>query len=904
MREAAAARRILGSVKRALAVTVALLTVTSAFSLPITGAAYAAESVAPALQEYGSCLTSQRQGDLLVVIDQSGSLRDTDPANARVTAAKFLLGRLTRFTTKAHVKLTVAISGFDAGYSNVADWTDLSPGSVPTMLAAVDGFAAKNTGFETDYWSALDGARQALRSRVAASGEASRRCQALIFLTDGKFDLGVHSADKPLRIAKPFAPGLKLDDAASVAKAEALGRTDMCRTGGLVDQLRAGSVKTFAIGLGSPDTGSDFGLLRSIATGSDGAQRCGTASKAAPGAFFQAGALDDLLFVFDKLGDPNEVTIDEVSGVCAKRACADQAHMFVLDQSIRQVQILAGADADGVQILLTAPGVQTPLVLSPGPIGVPTSASIGTDDVDVEWQSARTVAITAALPANAWTGQWSVVFVDKDGTHPKARSRTQIRIAGDLKPVLVDRDALHLRSGDTATGIQFGVAHQPDGAPIDLKEILGTLVFSADLVLTDGKTVPIAASLTKEALATPRSLDLAGLPPGRATVRMKLSVTTASVAAFPGGPTVAGSLLADEVAETTVDVQSPPNFPTVPDSINFGQGKVGATKLRGSVPVTGPGCVWLVSATVTTAPQAKAPPSVGADSAKDPGSCVSVRTDAVLPLPVSLAISESGTGTVNGQFTVALAPIGEPDRRILKNVVFAGDFRKPVDTVRRTWVLSIALLIGLGLPLLMLYALKWWSARMPPVGLRVGSVQVEVHDGVVTREGAPAVVTHADTRYLAINKGGQRELTMPASSITLRARAGLNPVLPGHVEVVAPGLASASSVSPHTDRSGKRALLPLAIHNKWVVLHSPGTSQHTVLLLVSADADARVYQRITAEILAELPARAAALVAASGGTVERSEPGPDGAGGWFDDDGAAATDASPDSRDGGGGWFT
>ena len=43
----------------------------------------------------------------------------------------------------------------------------------------------------------------------------------------------------------------------------------------------------------------------------------------------------------------------------------------------------------------------------------------------------------------------------------------------------------------------------------------------------------------------------------------------------------------------------------------------------------------------------------------------------------------------------------------------------------------------------------------------------------------------------------------------------------GYVTVDADGLVSVGSELPATDRSGLRAVLPLAVHNKWVVLHDP-----------------------------------------------------------------------------------
>ena len=47
-----------------------------------------AEADNRAVDRYGACLAGQKAGDLLLLIDESGSLKDTDPAAARVKAGQ------------------------------------------------------------------------------------------------------------------------------------------------------------------------------------------------------------------------------------------------------------------------------------------------------------------------------------------------------------------------------------------------------------------------------------------------------------------------------------------------------------------------------------------------------------------------------------------------------------------------------------------------------------------------------------------------------------------------------------------------------------------------------------------------------------------------------------------------
>ena len=57
----------------------------------VASPAAAAPGDSDAVQRFGSCLAAGGHGDLLLVLDTSGSLQDTDPNNQRVAAANHLL---------------------------------------------------------------------------------------------------------------------------------------------------------------------------------------------------------------------------------------------------------------------------------------------------------------------------------------------------------------------------------------------------------------------------------------------------------------------------------------------------------------------------------------------------------------------------------------------------------------------------------------------------------------------------------------------------------------------------------------------------------------------------------------------------------------------------------------------
>jgi hypothetical protein len=104
-----------------------------------------------------------------------------------------------------------------------------------------------------------------------------------------------------------------------------------------------------------------------------------------------------------------------------------------------------------------------------------------------------------------------------------------------------------------------------------------------------------------------------------------------------------------------------------------------------------------------------------------------------------------------------------------------------------------------------------------------------------------------------------RKLTV--LGVTLTTAIGRSPFGSGHVRVDADGRVSSGSALPGTDGSGLRAVLPLAVHNTWVVLHDPQgpTGVAEVLLLVAGRTDNAARRRIYDDVARRLPELLSAL---------------------------------------------
>src|ERR1700752_1887297 len=106
---------------------------------------------------YGACLAAQKTGDLLILFDESSSLRQTDPKAARGQAPPYLVHTVGRYVDRIGATLDVAIAGFAENYYPEHDWTPLTGATADSVANAMSPVASKNTGIDTDYWLALAG---------------------------------------------------------------------------------------------------------------------------------------------------------------------------------------------------------------------------------------------------------------------------------------------------------------------------------------------------------------------------------------------------------------------------------------------------------------------------------------------------------------------------------------------------------------------------------------------------------------------------------------------------------------------------------------------------------------------------------------------------------------------------
>ncbi|QHC57195.1 vWA domain-containing protein [Rathayibacter sp. VKM Ac-2760] len=852
-------------------------------------AARAAESD-PALGSFGACIAGGGAADVLLLVDESSSLTSSDAALGRVTSATYFVDQLADFATEAGTPVDVQLSVFGDSYSTLLPWTPLGADSVAGVRGSIAALAERVDGFDTDYWTALDGARTDLAARAAGrTGTAS--CQAIVWFTDGKLDFFPRetSAERDAYgTEKRFAPGVELTSAGAAADVRSAAAADLCRGGGLADQLRSSGITVFGVGLTGPgSTDADFDFLRSVTTGTDLAgTRCGDITEPVPGSFGLASDIDGLLFAFDAISTPGGAPLSQEAGICQVVACADEAHNFVLDASTPRVKILGSADASGLAASMSLPGGARVDLARDGDGGpsAPVVLDASGTSIDYEWITDKTVSITvdrASADDAAWVGQWAFTFTDPQGASADRRSKTNLHISGDLVPAWSNGAGVVLHTGEDVEGAVFALTGR-GGAAVDPSSILGTLRYTVSLQDAEGAVTTVLDTEDKAAIGQPVALPLTDAAVGLGLLTLRLEVTTAS-ATSPAGEVVPGTALDPAVVAQRISVGAPAAYPTAGERIDFGRIE-GAADATSALALSGDGCAWLApgSAAVVASPEGLGAVRVES-AAASPDSCVEPGDSG---LPVRLSTEEGGNGAINGTVTVMLASSDGGGPPLEVEVPFTAGLELPLDVGTAWAVFAVTLLIGIAVPVGVLYLAKRLVSVIPARPLVAATIPVEVSGGGVLRAGSRFAIGPEDLRHL-VPLGSRGSRRAAVGETELRARTGAAPTEAGFVSVEREGWSSASGASPSTSAKGTTARLPLAVHNNWVVLHQPGrpASSAEVLLLIGGTSTPAQRTALADDVNSRLPEVLSRLIAAE---PDSAEPAPEETASGFGAGGSAA----------------
>lgn len=890
-------RRAAAAVSAALLSAGTLLTASGpAAAEPAASPAPVAQSAAapdlassPVLQNLAACIGEKKTGDLVVLIDTSGSLSGagssgtpTDPTDVRVAGAQALLGGLARSLDDVGATVDVTVAGFDDNVTPVVESTPLTKAGLPALDGQLAGFADRDRGAETDYWTALNWLNRTLQDKAAArAGGPESTCQFAIWFTDGAFTIwprdGSSEADlDPLTSPTKDIPGFEdrpLTDRATADAALAAAKDEMCRPGGTADQLRAADITMIGVGLGGGADADRFAFMQDVVTNPNGS--CGT--EPVRGVFVPADSVGDLYLALADIGRFGQSGPEHEGPVCQGQPCPEGTYTFALDNTLSAVHMDAVVDdgsdeliRTGIQVTITPP-TGPPIVID----GNGADTGTGTSDLataDYEWLTGGPLAVDLVRAAGQdWTGDWKVTFVDTTGQHPDAVTNIALTLTSDfaIAPVPVAPDQWRV-------GGSVAVRFEPqtlDGTPIQLTALPAgfTATAEVDLPGPDRTVLPIPVSLTD-----PSTIDLpAGGSAGLAVVIVRVDGQ------------VAGQALATVSRQATVTVQPPFDAPQVDPAgqvVDFGKTegvKPAAGTLRVVGPEQGDGCVSVGAGSV------QGPRGVAAQFAiTGADGCFPVPQGQPVDVPLTLIPSVEGNGLLTGDIVVALAPADSPQQISEQRVGFRLDMvRTPQVTV--LWVVLVAsVLLGLLVPILVMWLVRRMSARFPPAEqttLQSVVVPVRIGAGRITAADGGHLAAPVDG-WSAVPPPGPGRRTLIASGVPLRARAGWRLSEPGYAELDGGGDdVGAGPGFPASDGAG-RPRLPLAVQGAWLVLAprqlavSPiDTVQARLLLVVETAADAGKRDELVGLAVADAPAAfedARRKARESAGATEPPAPGP------------------------------
>lgn len=636
---------------------------------------------AEAFADLSACIAEN--GSLLaaIVVDESGSLQQTDPDDQRVGAVQAAVDALAGLESSAggDVAVEANLAVFGADYDELVGWGSPSGEHGQELLDATSGELARHDRAAlTDYREALRGAQASIDARRAETGQAT--CAAVLWFTDGRLDVGDEGAGEQTAAA----------------------REELCVAQGVVDNVRAAGTSIIALALFTEGTSGsvteeDREELRALAEGSTaGGLSCGTApvpSASASGAYLRADQPDALRRLFSGTGALIQGGTPTGTIVCPGDGCQNGVLAIPVDRAVGSYRVIFETDDGAAPVGLVAPdGTTTTL----------TEGVVETSSARVATTNRVGLHVTDVTPlADAAVGAWSLV------TDPARVTVIDLYYFWGAE-IAVDAPAGLVLGQQNEVGVSL---LGPDGVPVDPSELA-----SATLdVLVDG--VPTDARQRADGTFTV-TVDLSG---ATAASEIEVAVSARASSAPSGialGPISARSRLA---------TQLPPSYPTIaPTRLELGR-LVGDEPAFGTLTLTGSergatqacfGPAELVG-----------PPDAGELSLGMPD-CVDVPADGTVEVAVDLTSDSPADGVVTGTLPVRLTGVDAAET-ITLDVPVTSTMTRPVNEAAR-WGLVAGLL---ALALLIAGGVAWLGRHVSdryPLGKDVRSASVPV---VVTRTG-------------------------------------------------------------------------------------------------------------------------------------------------------------------------
>jgi hypothetical protein len=633
----------------ALALTVASVVLTG-------GAASAAEGTltsvaARAFSEIASCTADAKTLLVSVVVDESGSLRSTDPEDRRVGAILTAIDSLADLRANAGgLDVQMDLGTFAAGYEQLVGWGPVAGAHADRLRRVTRAeLPEKDRGSLTDYRQALRGAQQQLDSRAAQVDPQA--CKVLLWFTDGALDVGSDTKR---------------------------AQSELCARRGLVDGLRGDRIAVVALALftqaGSGSVGaSQREQLKALAEGEGQGATCGTApipSESSAGAYLPADDAGTLRRLFAGAAALIAGASEGPSAVCPDDRCQQGRVSFPVDAGVASARVVIDASGAGQQAKLVGPDGSEIQVQAGERTISSAKARISVRD------GLATIDLTFPSLDGGQVGRWSV-------SAPSASSRNPVAV-----------DVFYFWGVDLVLDAPAGLVI---GEPSDLE---------LRLVGQDGKAVPSALYQSLDFMVelndAPVDIDEDedGVFRGSVTLPTSGASSSAVVAARASVTTLPSRIQLGPVTTLRKLATSlPPSFPKIAPSRLDLPGIVGVADTTGTLRLTGSERGETKACLVAN--DLSGPEGAGPLRVTSKDECITVPAGKEVPWSFTVQPGGAADGRISGEVTVRLTSAGTAGE--LDVAVPVGfTMTRPVDQALR-WTLVLSLVVlALLVPVLML----------------------------------------------------------------------------------------------------------------------------------------------------------------------------------------------------------
>jgi hypothetical protein len=746
----------------------ALVLVLAAVALAAADApAQEAAKLPPAASSLARCLQNSDRLSVVMLIDESRSLKGTDRTNQRIDGLKAALTGLIRLAEPPAGAAAPHVEVQFAGFANRVqpppgrgEWLDVSSATLPDLQRKADAFAERKKGRDTDYATALAGARRILVARSASidAAEGVAPCEALVWFTDGRYQIDDRTDAEGRRLPRtvPYAPGIRIDRPKGGKRAVAAGKRFLCQPGGEMDRFVNDGIVKFTVALSSRLKPDEAALLGAITTGAADGERCGSELSPESGHYLETENSGDLFFLFSSLFSASPPPKEGL--FCVPDPCPEGRRAFEAVPGATRFLIHATTGAEGIQLHLAGPtgGPKVLLHGGPGQLDFP-----GTNVVQ-RWVSPRAVEVEGTFDPGdrAWQGGWTFAFVAPSGVDRGAKPLYTLQLLTDLAA--------------SPAGVQQVTLGEPTRLKFRLVDRRGALVRTGPLL----RAATLHATVTDPTTRRSVELPLRG-PAADGTFEGSVTLPARSQAAYvfvdvdPSFATPDGTPLVGPHRSFRLSTQAPGFATIAPQRLELPRLK-GKGSTKGTLTIRGSkladGCVWVGT------PKLGGRGAGGLDMRVVPpatsrASCVRVPRSATRRLTVEFKASDQAAGTVRGALPVNLTSTSAEGPRI---VSLETSFRRALDpdTGTKVAVFVGLILAGVLIPLVLLYLLNRHGARFTaPQRVVALTRDVRLHPGrsLESRNDEPLEARRSD--FMALSREGQerRERELAVDGVTLQA---------------------------------------------------------------------------------------------------------------------------------------